>query len=478
VENTADDLNDLNKKKEKCISYFAVASLLCFIVFIIVIGFLRQKMQSAGLKEVLAAQNDSNEAGNIFMIIFTGLSDEYAYWVGIPFIIFGMSFKFGMRCLCAWMASLYVGGWFAMLLHDPRPGWIDARVKNLFCETTFGAPALNAQHAAVVWTLIALELIHRTHTHKILSRDPQAKPYVIPLLSVLSAFMLLITGICQMWVGLNFLYQIFCAWMLAAVILLIFYSLEGVLHVIVDEHLARSELRFSNRFAVTCSLALLGLALVPYFITFATFKLQESWQNNYCAHCSRIDLTTTLGIMLIPTGFFSWMPLVLYMRKHQPHACYFEGHWGSMAVRATRGLIASVVSSGMHGLLWLIRSPSSPAVVIMLRCYISGAVTSIFLGILIPFVLINCSLFEREVPLPLPAIDTDLTDIRTDADMNNRIALQSLVKMNRRQIGSHAGGSRHSDSGSKLSGSAENPKHAANSNGLTFSQGSPSVDAV
>mmetsp|Transcript_25537 Transcript_25537/g.33379 ORF Transcript_25537/g.33379 Transcript_25537/m.33379 type:complete len:461 (-) Transcript_25537:165-1547(-) len=456
MDNQQESTDGGQTQQKQSIMKYTIFICICFIlIWIPVLEIERDNLHSAGLKQVLSIQAQSSVSTNRFMNVFAILSDEYSYLVGISFVMFGMSFKFGIRCLAVWMTSLYMGGFFALIFRDARPSWLDLNVDAFRCEPTLGTPALHSQHALVMWVLIAAEVIQRNRSRKILSHQNKARSIAVPVILFFSVLMMLLTGICQIWIGLNFAYQMFVGWAIALLILCVFMKVEKVLGVMVNEHFTRSDLRSNILLGIGFSVLMTALSLVPYGVVSKNFQVPDEWQQNYSAKCGNFDLSATLGQMMIAIGCFAWMPLIFYMRQRNTW-CYFEAYWGFWWERGLRGILVAAAISLVYAILGLIRRPV--VVAMLLRYYLTGAAIMISMGLTLPWLLYRFLLLRREVSVPLPAIDTDLTDIRSDDDLNNLIALQSLVIMNRRQ----KGGSQYS--GSKDTKSLDNASFSGSLN--------------
>jgi len=89
------------------------------------------------------------------------LSTEYAYLFLLPALFWcidaGMALRVGISVMTA--NSLNAG--FKLLLHTPRPFWINPDVKALAVETSFGAPSGHSINAVSLWGRLAAEIQSR-----------------------------------------------------------------------------------------------------------------------------------------------------------------------------------------------------------------------------------------------------------------------------------------------------------------------------
>ncbi len=79
------------------------------------------------------------------------LGDEEFYLLLFPFLYWVVSARLGLRLGLALLASVQVNGVLKLALHRPRPFWVDAGVRALAEEHSFGAPSGHSQNAAVLW---------------------------------------------------------------------------------------------------------------------------------------------------------------------------------------------------------------------------------------------------------------------------------------------------------------------------------------
>jgi membrane-associated phospholipid phosphatase len=76
----------------------------------------------------------------------------------VPFIFWCVDSGFGARLLFLVVISDFVNGLLKWLFHLPRPYWIDARVKPLESEVSYGLPSGHTQSATVGWGYLAVRI--------------------------------------------------------------------------------------------------------------------------------------------------------------------------------------------------------------------------------------------------------------------------------------------------------------------------------
>jgi len=76
----------------------------------------------------------------------------------VPFIFWCVDSGFGARLLFLVVISDFVNGLLKWLFHLPRPYWVDARVKPLESEISYGLPSGHTQSATVGWGYLAVRV--------------------------------------------------------------------------------------------------------------------------------------------------------------------------------------------------------------------------------------------------------------------------------------------------------------------------------
>ncbi len=90
------------------------------------------------------------------LLSFFGSEDFFLLLV--PFIFWCVDSNFGARLLFLIATSDFVNGLLKWTFHAPRPYWVDARVKALESEISYGIPSGHTQSATVGWGYLALHV--------------------------------------------------------------------------------------------------------------------------------------------------------------------------------------------------------------------------------------------------------------------------------------------------------------------------------
>lgn len=92
------------------------------------------------------------------MRFFTFLGAEEFYLLVAPAIIWCLDAALGLRLGLFLMISGGLNNSLKLLLHGPRPFWVDPQARALVLEASFGIPSGHAQNAVTVWGLLAFAL--------------------------------------------------------------------------------------------------------------------------------------------------------------------------------------------------------------------------------------------------------------------------------------------------------------------------------
>ena len=86
------------------------------------------------------------------------LGTEDFFLLLVPFIFWCVDSSFGARLLFLIVTSDFVNGLLKWTFHLPRPYWVDARVKPLESEISYGLPSGHTQSATVGWGYLAVRI--------------------------------------------------------------------------------------------------------------------------------------------------------------------------------------------------------------------------------------------------------------------------------------------------------------------------------
>jgi membrane-associated phospholipid phosphatase len=120
------------------------------------------------------------------MLFFSALGTETFFLVLLPVVYWCINPRLGVRVGLILLVSAGVNAIGKLVTHAPRPYWVDARVKALSTETSFGMPSGHAQVSVAIWGVLAAQ------TRK-------------PAVYVSAAILVVLIGFSRIYLGVHFL---------------------------------------------------------------------------------------------------------------------------------------------------------------------------------------------------------------------------------------------------------------------------------
>jgi len=111
------------------------------------------------LNLILILQSIPGLAG--LMQFFTFLGSEEFFLFVMPVVYWCVNAPLGLRVATLLIGSNSLNELLKLAFHLPRPFWVDARVRALSVETSYGLPSGHAQTAAAVWGGLAADVKQR-----------------------------------------------------------------------------------------------------------------------------------------------------------------------------------------------------------------------------------------------------------------------------------------------------------------------------
>ncbi len=138
-----------------------------------------------------------------FMRAMTFLGNEEFFLLLLPLFYLCVDARLGIRLGLLVLLGDALNNIVKMALGLPRPYWMDARVRPLAIETSYGLPSSHAQNTASVWFFFAA-LLHR------------------PWAWLASACLVLLISLSRVYLGVHFWTDILGGWILGVLFLLAF----------------------------------------------------------------------------------------------------------------------------------------------------------------------------------------------------------------------------------------------------------------
>lgn len=132
---------------------------------------------------------------------FTFTGNIEFYLLLLPILYWNVDRRLGVRLGTFLLVSIVISNLCKMLLHSPRPYWVDAHIQ-LWTnpELSFGLPSGHAQNAVVMWGLLACY-------------GRRAWGWVA------AVFLALLTGLSRIYLGVHFPTDVLAGWLLGLVVL-------------------------------------------------------------------------------------------------------------------------------------------------------------------------------------------------------------------------------------------------------------------
>jgi len=135
------------------------------------------------------------------------LGSEDFFLLLIPFIFWCVDTGLGARLLFLLISSGFVNGLLKWTFHAPRPYWIDARLRPIAVEISYGLPSGHAQISLTVWGYLALKI----------------KRWWLWLIAALVIFGV---SLSRLYLGEHFLSDVLAGWLVGLIVLIAFLKIE------------------------------------------------------------------------------------------------------------------------------------------------------------------------------------------------------------------------------------------------------------
>ena len=192
------------------------------------------------------------------MNIFTYTGHPEFYLLILPVIYWCWDDRLGLRVGIIFLMGLAVNLLLKAAIHDPRPYWVDPRVRLLARpESTFGIPSGHSQNAVAIWGMLAIYL---------------AKGWAWTAAIALIFFI----GLSRMYLGVHFPTDVFAGWALGIISLLLVLGLERP--VITQFNKLSEAVQIAIAFAVSLAIILTGVLTVSAVTS--SWQLPVEWVQN------------------------------------------------------------------------------------------------------------------------------------------------------------------------------------------------------
>jgi membrane-associated phospholipid phosphatase len=158
-----------------------------------------------GIELILALQGIPGLTG--LMQVFTFFGNEPFFLFILPATYWCLDARFGRRLAVVLIASNGLNGLFKIAFHLPRPSWIDLRIKVLSFERSYGLPSGHAMNSVALWGFMATQI----------------KKW---WMWVTAGALIVMISLSRLYLGVHFPTDLLAGWILGALFLGTFLSLE------------------------------------------------------------------------------------------------------------------------------------------------------------------------------------------------------------------------------------------------------------
>ncbi len=220
------------------------------------------------------------------MRFFSFLGDEEFYLFIMPAIFWCFDSMLGFKLGMLLMLSNGINGSIKLLLHGPRPFWVNNKVIAYIQETSFGVPSGHSQHAVVMWGYLAT-LIKKVWLRWVL----------------ISVFILI--GLSRIYLGAHFILDVITGWLIGGIILFLFIYLEK---------------KYSNQIAEWKDSKKIGAAVLVSFLMIILavlfIQVNSQWEINpaYQENIDKVfegESTNPFSIDGVITASAAWLGIVV-----------------------------------------------------------------------------------------------------------------------------------------------------------------------
>ncbi len=298
------------------------------------------------------------------------LGKENFFLILIPFVYWCVDTAWGMRALGMLLLSDFANGLLKWAFHAPRPYWIDARVKALSRETSYGIPSGHAQNGVVVWGTLARVV---------------GKPWTWAA----AAILVLAISLSRLFLGVHFPHDVLAGWIFGAIALAVWVWAEPRL----GRWLGPKSLVAQMGAAFALSVLILGLLLAGRAAV-AGVTDPPSWEARAASAAPpKAGLSATDPRNM--DGWFGNLGVVFgagagvaLMRRYAPFDP--RGPWGKRIVRLALGLAVVVALRVVLGAIF----PHEPLAVGMFFRYIRYALIGLWVIWLAPWLFVRIRLAD------------------------------------------------------------------------------------
>ncbi len=211
---------------------------------------------------------------------FTFLGNVEFYMFAMTALYWWWDARLGLRMAFVLLLSAWSNDTLKVMFHAPRPYWVSEGIRAWSSQSSFGLPSGHAQNSVGIWGLLA-------HTF--------ARHWAW----VGALFLILLTSLSRLYLGVHFLTDVLAGWILGGLVLWAFVRFEGP----VSSWLSRqgTSVRILVVFLVSMAMLLLGFLSR---VALSAWEMPRLWRENTLYHTGRVADPLDGDILLQIAGVF------------------------------------------------------------------------------------------------------------------------------------------------------------------------------
>lgn len=189
----------------------------------------------------------------------------------------------GIRAGVMLLVSGGIKDFLKVIIHSPRPYWVDTRVKAISTESSFGMPSGHSMDAASIWGVIAYSVKRRWATW-------------------VALFLIFLIGLSRIYLGVHFIHDVIGGWLAGGLLLWGYLSVEKK----IAGWINRKSLFTQIILAFLLSMALILLALLARLLV-SGWQLPVEWSQTALAASGTpidpLDMSGSITLAGVAFGF-------------------------------------------------------------------------------------------------------------------------------------------------------------------------------
>jgi membrane-associated phospholipid phosphatase len=299
------------------------------------------------------------------MDLLSLVGSVFFYTLLIAIIYWCVDTRLGIRLGIAFFISCNTYSLLKLVFHSPRPYWVDANVKALSTESSFGFPSGHSHMAAAVWGMLGFK--------------SKKGGWIAG-----SLILIFLIGISRMYLGVHFLSDVLGGWALGFLLL----ALMALLDKSVSNWVERSKpvIIFAAALLVGIFFLVLGFF---FYSSLLPWQLPSEWNAQFQSSihpATMKDIVESAGIWIGFAGGICWLRSLTGIGPYKTTGTRSQLIW--------RCLVGIAGILFLYSSLGLVIQPSDGIIIGSIRLLRSG-LTGFWISGLAPYVFIKSGLTPK-----------------------------------------------------------------------------------